>query len=104
MKSIPVIAALAVMAAGTALADDPPKATSPASSGQVTFNSLDKNSDGRISADEARAHQPLSRDYSTTATDSTKGLTKAEFDRWASGQPGARKPDANPDDKTRPPM
>lgn len=47
------------------------------------FESLDKNSDGRITASEASAHQDLSTGFATADANADGGLTKAEFNSWS---------------------
>ena len=50
---------------------------------------------GRISAEEARMHKALSADFSSTAKDSSQGMTKAEFDAWAASRQPATTPPSN---------
>jgi hypothetical protein len=52
----------------------------------VTFESLDTNSDGRISAAEARVHKDLDAGYPGAVSDSEKGMSQAEFDAWVASQ------------------
>ena len=80
---LPLLAgAIALCAVGGAFANESPSPTKPT----VTFESLDTNSDGRISADEARAHKDLDAGYRGAVSDSEKGMTQAEFDTWVTSQ------------------
>lgn len=47
-----------------------------------SFESLDKNADGRISASEASADQGLASSFATADANADGGLTKAEFQSW----------------------
>ena len=82
MKLTLLAGAIALCAVGGALANESPSSTKPT----VTFESLDTNSDGRISADEARVHKDLDAGYPGAVSDSDKGMTQAEFDSWVASQ------------------
>ncbi len=43
------------------------------------FSKLDKNHDGKISKDEAKANKTLKKDWSTADADSDGTVTKSEF-------------------------
>ena len=88
MKLTLLAGAIAICAAGAALANDPPStANNPTSTkAAATFESLDTNSDGRISAAEARVHKDLDAGYRDAVSDSDKGMSQAEFDSWVAGQ------------------
>lgn len=88
---LPLIAgALAIAATTAAFANDPARTTS--ADPAATFQSLDVDGNGRISAEEARMHEGLSADFSGAVNDSSQGMTKAEFDTWAAN----RKPPTTP--------
>jgi hypothetical protein len=89
MKSAIFAGALAALAVGAALANEP---TSTTASGGVTFKSLDANGDGRISQTEAQANPDLSAGFSTAVSDPNKGMTQAEFDAWNSGHQQGQTP------------
>jgi len=98
---------IAIAAASTALANDPvekPKSTM----APATFESLDINRDGRISATEARTHRDLSAAYRDAVTDADKGMSKSEFDSWAASRankstaPRSTTPDASSPTTTTP--
>lgn len=55
----------------------------------MKFESLDKNSDGRITASEASAHQGLSTGFATADANADGGLTKSEFNSWHSSMKGS---------------
>jgi hypothetical protein len=50
-----------------------------------TFESLDKNTDGRISLDEASAHDALFTAFKSLDTDQDGQLTKEEFGKYRAG-------------------
>lgn len=84
MKLTLLAGAIAMCAAGAALANDPTSTTSTMPT--VTFESLDTNGDGRISATEARVHKDLDAGYSGAVSDSDIGMSQAEFDAWVASQ------------------
>lgn len=47
-----------------------------------SFDSLDTNHDGVITESEAAAHPPLANDYLHVALKGSRGVTRAEYDRW----------------------
>ena len=47
-----------------------------------SFDSLDTNHDGFISASEAEAYSPLANDYLHVAQKGSRGVTKAEYGGW----------------------
>ncbi|HSQ03794.1 MAG TPA: hypothetical protein VLN59_07155, partial [Burkholderiales bacterium] len=59
------------------------------SSASGAFDKLDKNHDGYISRDEARADPQVSRDWSKMDTDHDNKLSRSEFDAHGSGASGA---------------
>jgi len=91
---LPLIAgALAIAATTAAFANDPASTTS--ADPNATFQSLDVDGNGRISAEEARMHEGLSADFRGTVKDSSQGMTKAEFDAWAASRQPATTPPSN---------
>jgi hypothetical protein len=46
------------------------------------FDALDTNHDGIISESEAAAYPPLANDYLHVAEKGSRGVTRAEYDRW----------------------
>jgi hypothetical protein len=91
---LPLIAgALAIAATTVAFANEP--ATTTSADPKATFQSLDVDGNGRISAEEARAHAELSAAFSSTVTDSSQGMTRAEFDAWAASRQPATTPPSN---------
>jgi len=92
---LPLIAgALAVVAATAAFAGDPMNKDTSADS-KATFKSLDMDGNGRISANEARAHAELSAGYQGAVSDSAQGMTAAEFDTWAASRQSTTTPPRN---------
>lgn len=88
MKLSLLAGSLALAAATAAFAGD----KDPAS----TFKSLDTDGNGRISETEARAHAELSAGYRDAVSDSTQGMSMAEFEAWAASQkPGAMTPQSS---------
>jgi hypothetical protein len=47
-----------------------------------SFDSLDTNHDGFISESEAEAYPLLANDYLHVARKGSRGVTRAEYDRW----------------------
>ena len=87
--------ALAAMAATTAFAGDPANTAASADPTSI-FKSLDTDSNGRISADEARAHKDLNAGYKDAVSDVNQGMSMAEFDIWTANQkPGAMTPNSS---------
>lgn len=93
MKLTLLAGALALAATTAAFANDPAKPAH-AEPG-ATFQALDVNGDGRISAEEARAHNELNADFRGAVTDSERGMTQAEFDTWAKSRKPATRPPGN---------
>lgn len=93
----------ALLAAGMAQANDPASKTTTAGA-PPSFASLDKNADGRISAAEARADKNLDRDFSVAASDSSRGISQVEYDRWVASQKAAKYPATTPTERPQPPM
>ena len=91
MKLTLLAGAIALCAVGGAFGNEPPSSTNQT----VTFESLDTNSDGRISADEARAHKDLDAGYRDVVSESDKGMTQAEFDTWVKSQQAPMPPPSN---------
>jgi hypothetical protein len=46
------------------------------------FDALDTNHDGIISESEAAAYPPLANDYLHVAEKGSRGVTRAEYERW----------------------
>lgn len=93
MKLSLMAGVLAIVASTAAFANDPANTTS--ANPAATFQSLDVDGNGRISAEEARMHEGLSADFSGTVKDSSQGMTKAEFDTWAANRKPATTPPSN---------
>jgi len=92
MKSTMLAGALAALAVGAALANEPPVNTTSGDQ-SITFKSLDTNGDGRISEAEAGVNPDLTSGYRGAVSDPSKGMTQAEFDTWnASRQQGQTPP------------
>ena len=53
----------------------------------ATFQSLDKNADGSLSADEIPSDHPLAKDFAQADTDGDGKLTQAEFDAYSTAKP-----------------
>jgi len=83
MKTITLIAAALV--AGTAFAGDETMASK-------SFESLDKNADGRITASESVVDKKLAADFATVDANSDGAVSKEEFTKWQA----AAKPQAEP--------
>lgn len=91
MKLKMLTAVMACLFAGAAWAADPiqggstdaPATDKPAAS----FNEVDMNKDGVISADEAHGDTTLSRMFKQLDRDSDGQLTEAEYDSSATGSP-----------------
>ena len=93
MKKVLVAGALAALAAGAALANEPTSSSSmdPA----AAFKSLDTDGNGRISESEARANPELAAGYSSAVSDASGGMTVEEFNRWHSSRTPAQTPPSN---------
>ena len=93
MKQVLLAGALAALAAGAALANEPTSSSSmdPA----ATFKSLDTDGNGRISESEARANPELSSGYRNAVSDASSGMTMEEFSRWHSSQSSSQTPPSN---------
>lgn len=92
MKQLLIAGVLAIAATTAAFANEP---SSTSADPKATFQSLDVDGNGRISAEEARMHKGLSADFSSTAKDSSQGMTRAEFDAWAASRQPATTPPSN---------
>jgi hypothetical protein len=55
---------------------------SPQNGPKPSFDSLDTNHDGFISESEAEAYPLLANDYLHVARRGSRGVTRAEYDRW----------------------
>lgn len=77
--------AISLAAAGVILAQAP-AATAPKGSqdhaAHMEFKSVDTNSDGRISREEARANVELTTNFGTLDGDTDTYLSQAEFAKW----------------------
>jgi hypothetical protein len=103
MKLSYVAGTLVVMAATTALANDPANPTTSADP-TATFQSLDTDGNGRISATEARAHHELNAGYENAVSDPNQGMSMEEFEAWtASQKPGAMAPNSSSPEPIEPP-
>lgn len=98
MKSSKLLLASALLSASV-LAQTPPGGTGPADNAgnrQVTFESLDTNSDGRISSTEAKMDSALSAKFSSLDKQGRGYITRAEFQAYQRGADdagnGARTP------------
>jgi len=98
MKATKLLFASVLLSAG-ALAQTPPPAAGPADSAgnrQVTFETLDTNSDGRISSTEAKMDSALSAKFSSLDKAGRGYITRAEFQAYQRGaddpSSGARTP------------
>ncbi len=49
---------------------------------KASFDALDVNHDGVVSKSEADAYPPLANDYLYVARRGSRGVTRAEYDRW----------------------
>lgn len=75
-----LIITAAALLAGTALAGE--------TLASKSFESLDKNADGHITASESVADKGLAADFATADANSDGGVSKEEFTRWqASAKP-----------------
>lgn len=85
MKKLLCIALVAMGSMSAAMAQTPGgadrNATSPATppSSQGLFETLDKNHDGKISMDEAKASSTVAASFQSADKNSDGALTKAEF-------------------------
>jgi len=73
MKYVLITAAAALLAV-TAFADETMAST--------TFESLDKNADGRITVSEATADKSLASNFATADANSDGAVSKEEFAKW----------------------
>jgi Ca2+-binding EF-hand superfamily protein len=73
------LAALASLVCISSLAAETPARNETAKPGQRTFEAYDKNKDGKITADEAREDQALSKLFSGLDGDKDGGISRAEF-------------------------
>ena len=96
MKSAIVLGVTAAMMAFGAYAND-------AGDKAKSFESLDKNADGRITPSEASAREGLSSSFSTADVNADGGLTKQEYNSWSMGaQPRSTTPDSSTMDPSSP--
>lgn len=93
MKTL-VVAATAMVLAAPALAQEAPKApASPpateAAKPADAFTKADGNKDGSLSIAEVKLADPAvtQADFDKADADKSKGLSKVEFDKWASAKP-----------------
>ncbi len=94
MKQFLLAGALAALAAGAALANEP--ATTSSADPAAAFKSLDADGNGRISESEARANPELAAGYRNAVSDASGGMTAEEFKRWHSSRtPGQTTPPGN---------
>ncbi|MBV6424339.1 MAG: hypothetical protein NAOJABEB_02149 [Steroidobacteraceae bacterium] len=88
MKRLIIVAA--ALFAGSTLAAD--NAATPAS-----FESLDRNADGRITAGEAAGDRNFAANFSAVDADSDGAVSKEEFAKWeASAKPQSSAADPEP--------
>ncbi len=74
MRYVIITAAAAALLAGTALAGETMASTS--------FESLDKNADGRVTVSEATADKGLASGFATADANSDGAVSKEEFAKW----------------------
>jgi Ca2+-binding EF-hand superfamily protein len=77
--------AISLAAAGVILAQAPASTVPKGSQGHAAhmeFKSVDTNSDGRISREEARANVELTTNFGTLDGDTDTYLSQAEFAKW----------------------
>jgi hypothetical protein len=79
VSSIAVVVALGLAIGVNGLAADNPSHDESAETGQRTFEALDKNKDGKISAAEARKDETLSKLFSGLDGDKDGAISRAEF-------------------------
>jgi hypothetical protein len=95
-RSIVAGAALAVLPVSAALAQTPPPASTerpaPAQGQGTTFESLDKNSDGRISKDEAAVNETVSSQFSHYDVNGDGFIERAEVSKANSPSPATSQP------------
>ncbi len=75
-KRLMVLIAASVFATASVAADSMDSSTTKY---DKQFNKLDKNHDGKISKDEAKANKTLKKDWSTADADSDGTINKSEF-------------------------
>lgn len=82
LKSLLATSAFAaILAVPAAMAQTDPAAPAP-----VSFQSLDANGDGALSADEIPAQHPLAKDFAQADADGDGTLSRAEFDAYSAGK------------------
>lgn len=90
------------LAAGIASAQTaaPAAGASPAAAGgaaaSMDFNTIDANSDGRLSSAEVRSHAELNTAFTTLDTDSDTYLSQTEYSKWNKGAKSGSKPGSPP--------
>ena len=92
---LPILAgALATLAVGAALANEP-TSTATSTDPTTTFKSLDTDGNGRISESEARAHPELSAGFRDAVSDANNGMTVDEFSKRHASQAPSQVPPSN---------
>ncbi len=81
-KRLMVLIAASVFATASVAADSMDSSTKY----DKQFNKLDKNHDGKISKDEAKANKTLKKDWSAADADSDGTITKSEFSAFEVGR------------------
>ena len=83
LKSLLATSAFAAILAAPAVMAQ----SEPAASATATFQSLDKNADGVLSADEIPSDHPLAKDFAKADADGDGKLSQAEFDAYSAAKP-----------------
>lgn len=99
MKHYLLAASAAVLMVGAAVAGEGHDKSPMAS---TSFESLDKNADGRISATEANADKALNAGFSAADTNSDGALSKEEFAKWHTAATPRSEPQTQPDEVAPP--
>ncbi len=82
LKSLLATSAFAAILAGPAVMAQ----TDSDAPAMASFESLDANADGVLSADEIPADHPLAKDFAEADADGDGNLSKAEFDAYSADQ------------------
>jgi EF hand len=96
VKAIIATAAVAILAAGAASAQNMP------SKSTTDFAAVDANKDGHISKDEVRSRVALSGAFSKLDTNSDNMLSEVEFDKYAGDRSESPSTGSVPETSTAP--